>query len=473
MIRCKCSHCGYEIKTYDKFAGKRVRCPKCKESLQIPPGEGGASPKAGDVIKFRCKNCNQKIGVPPKYAGKVVRCAKCKHQLQVPEAPGAAAPPKPQDDVAALRAGREGPSADGSTMPGLGDMGDLLQLEASAPAVEEPLRLSPVEEAGGEGGAEDYASQFPTRPSFQGDSGEEKKKNKLVPIVVGAVFVVSFVIGYMAVNSFMSGLDTIDESQADVDFYAVRQFTENYIGLLAVGDVNAAEELLSPEVKATTDKGQIERLARQVGRQKIVELNAGPTHYEEGLTDNQYYLWYTLNYEENIQAFIACVRESDTGFTVEGAVVQEPFGQVVVIGQRSYEELSEKAMETTVTELKGFSALFAKSLCAISVVIIILALIQVISMWIVFDKAGQPGWAAIVPFYNMWVLAEVGDKPGWMGLVMCFCGGIPFIGFILYWILWIYISLGVAQTFDRGIGFGIGLSLFPFIFYPILAFSRD
>jgi hypothetical protein len=106
MIRCKCGHCGYEIKTYDKFAGKRVLCPKCKEAVQIPPGEGGASPKPAAVIKFRCPNCDQKIGVPPEYGGKVVRCAKCKHRLRVPQAAGAAAHATPQDDMAALSTGQ-------------------------------------------------------------------------------------------------------------------------------------------------------------------------------------------------------------------------------------------------------------------------------------------------------------------------------------------------------------------------------
>jgi len=143
MIRCKCNNCGYEIKTYDKFAGKRIRCPKCKGPLQLPQGEGAVSPRPAAVIKFRCPNCNQKIGVPPSYGGKVVRCAKCEHRLRVPQAPGAVPPAKQQDEVAALRAVHEQPAADGSTMPGLGDVGDLLQLEASAPAMEEPLRLKP------------------------------------------------------------------------------------------------------------------------------------------------------------------------------------------------------------------------------------------------------------------------------------------------------------------------------------------
>jgi len=35
------------------------------------------------------------------------------------------------------------------------------------------------------------------------------------------------------------------------------------------------------------------------------------------------------------------------------------------------------------------------------------------------------------------------------------------------------ISIGVAKAFGRGVVFGIGLTLVPFIFFPILAFARD
>lgn len=189
MIRCKCGHCGYEIKTYDKFAGKRVLCPKCKEALQIPQGEGGAIPKAAAVIKFRCPNCDQKIGVPPSYGGKVVRCAKCKQRLRVPQAAGAAAQPKPQDDVAALRTGPEQPAAEGSTMPGLGDMGDLLQLEASAPALEEPLGLKP-ETPRGPSGAGLGLDPRSNLQSFDAEAEEDEgpglgKTLSKIPLAIG------------------------------------------------------------------------------------------------------------------------------------------------------------------------------------------------------------------------------------------------------------------------------------------------
>lgn len=38
---------------------------------------------------------------------------------------------------------------------------------------------------------------------------------------------------------------------------------------------------------------------------------------------------------------------------------------------------------------------------------------MIIAMWRIFTKAGQPGWAAIIPFYNIYVLMKVVGRPGW------------------------------------------------------------
>ncbi len=98
--------------------------------------------------------------------------------------------------------------------------------------------------------------------------------------------------------------------------------------------------------------------------------------------------------------------------------------------------------------------------CEIAFVVIVVA-----SMWIVFTKAGEPGWAAIIPFYNFIVLCRIGGKPWWWLLLLF----IPFVNLIVS----IMLSIAVARKFGRGTGFGVGLSLLAFIFYPILAFGDD
>jgi Family of unknown function (DUF5684) len=85
------------------------------------------------------------------------------------------------------------------------------------------------------------------------------------------------------------------------------------------------------------------------------------------------------------------------------------------------------------------------------------------SLWIVFTKAGQPGWAAIVPIYNVYVLLKIAGRPGWW-LVLYL---IPLVSLVIA----IIVSLDVAKAFGKGTGFGVGLALLSPVFYPILAFG--
>ena len=85
------------------------------------------------------------------------------------------------------------------------------------------------------------------------------------------------------------------------------------------------------------------------------------------------------------------------------------------------------------------------------------------SMWKIFTKAGQPGWAAIVPIYNFYVLTQIVGRPAWW-IVLFF---IPFVNYIALLI----IAIDMAKSFGKGAGFGIGLWLLAPIFYPILGFG--
>ena len=39
--------------------------------------------------------------------------------------------------------------------------------------------------------------------------------------------------------------------------------------------------------------------------------------------------------------------------------------------------------------------------------------VVIVGFWKVFEKAGQPGWAAIVPIYNAYILLKIVGRPGW------------------------------------------------------------
>ena len=80
-----------------------------------------------------------------------------------------------------------------------------------------------------------------------------------------------------------------------------------------------------------------------------------------------------------------------------------------------------------------------------------------------FVKAGKPGWAAIVPIYNIIVLLEVVGKPLWWIVLLL----IPIVNIVIF----ILISIQLAKAFGKDTGYGIGLFLIPFVFYPLLGFG--
>ena len=96
---------------------------------------------------------------------------------------------------------------------------------------------------------------------------------------------------------------------------------------------------------------------------------------------------------------------------------------------------------------------------------IIALIIEIIGAWFMFEKAGEPGWAAIIPIYNYLIGIKIAGKPWWYLLLML----IPVVNLIVYLI----ILDGLAKSFGKSTGFTIGLFFFRFIFIPILGFGKS
>ena len=44
---------------------------------------------------------------------------------------------------------------------------------------------------------------------------------------------------------------------------------------------------------------------------------------------------------------------------------------------------------------------------------LLIALLVIVATWKVFTKAGQPGWASIIPIYNLYIWCKIVGRPGW------------------------------------------------------------
>src|SRR6202171_5900246 len=49
-----------------------------------------------------------------------------------------------------------------------------------------------------------------------------------------------------------------------------------------------------------------------------------------------------------------------------------------------------------------------------------IAILMIAAMWKVFSKAGQPGWAVIIPIYNIYIMCKVAGRPGWWVVLVVF-----------------------------------------------------
>lgn len=121
--------------------------------------------------------------------------------------------------------------------------------------------------------------------------------------------------------------------------------------------------------------------------------------------------------------------------------------------------------------LLGLLGTYGIVLCGILV-------LTVVADWIIFKKAGQKGWASIVPFYCQYIQFKIYWGNGWLFLVpiaLACLTWIPVVGIIcdiLIVVIHFLTCRKQALAFGEGIGFTLGLFFLGGIFKLILAFGK-
>ncbi|NQV02686.1 MAG: hypothetical protein HQ542_08580 [Bacteroidia bacterium] len=116
-------------------------------------------------------------------------------------------------------------------------------------------------------------------------------------------------------------------------------------------------------------------------------------------------------------------------------------------------------MDETAYCALGLAVLIPILLIAFSIMIL-----EIVALWFVLEKAGEPGWAAIIPIYNYLMVIKIAGKPWWFILMML----IPIVNLVIY----IIILNGLSRNFGKDEAFTVGLFFLRFIFLPILGFGK-
>lgn len=95
---------------------------------------------------------------------------------------------------------------------------------------------------------------------------------------------------------------------------------------------------------------------------------------------------------------------------------------------------------------------------------LVIAVVSIVGMWKVFEKAGKPGWAALIPIYNTVILLEIAGKELWWILLFF----VPFVNIIAI----VVVMLALAEKFGQSEVFAVlGLIFFSPIGFLILGFG--
>jgi Ca2+/Na+ antiporter len=94
-----------------------------------------------------------------------------------------------------------------------------------------------------------------------------------------------------------------------------------------------------------------------------------------------------------------------------------------------------------------------------------IVVVVIIGGWKMFEKASQPGWAILIPFYNIYILLKIAGRPGWW-LILCI---IPLVNIVIG----IIVAIDIAKSFGQSAVFGFFLLfLLGGIGYLILGFGN-
>lgn len=147
--------------------------------------------------------------------------------------------------------------------------------------------------------------------------------------------------------------------------------------------------------------------------------------------------------------------------------IQEKINRGATINQAVRESIQETSTDKKI-EL-GIKVLLANKIVRISLIIcVIIFVYEIIVRWIIYEKAGKHGWAAIVPIYRQITMYKISGLSPWLILLIL----VPIIGAFIIAIIEIIQKFKLSKKFGKGILFGFGLLFLQLIFESIIAFSK-
>ena len=151
-------------------------------------------------------------------------------------------------------------------------------------------------------------------------------------------------------------------------------------------------------------------------------------------------------------------------------------------------------------------AFLGTTLAFFSMAVFVFYILIIIANWKIFEKAGEPGWKAIIPIYNIYIMFKIVNMKSWFWWILGInlCASVMFVvdGFnpysmtsaqiqaynltahpmVLFGVLMVLVveiwtgityAYRTSKVFGHGIGYTLGLIFLPNIFQLILGFGSS
>lgn len=96
-------------------------------------------------------------------------------------------------------------------------------------------------------------------------------------------------------------------------------------------------------------------------------------------------------------------------------------------------------------------------LIIVGIAVLLVSIPMIINMWVLFQKAGRPGWKAIIPFYNYYVMGEIADNTKMAVIYIVTAIVVPPISIVFY----IMLLISFIKKYSGPIAFWVMFFLFP------------
>lgn len=133
--------------------------------------------------------------------------------------------------------------------------------------------------------------------------------------------------------------------------------------------------------------------------------------------------------------------------------------------------------------LAGYLAILGSAFIMVVCFAAAVLLVSIVSYWKLYEKAGEKGWAAIIPFYSDYVRAKITWGNGWIFLLPLAAAFVSAGAYRTMWLVslctlvsivyYAITCLKLAKAFGQSALFAVGIFFFSIIFLPLLAFGSS